>query len=103
MPSDDILRGDAALEEYLGLPRGALARRRLQNRPVPPGIRLPQARSRFYVLEDVMAWLRAHRERDESDEERAHVRFIGCAPAARPDPVAPPRRPRGRPRKGAHP
>lgn len=39
MPVGEILRGDAALEEYLGLPRGALAKRRLQNRPVPPGIR----------------------------------------------------------------
>ena len=103
MPSDDILRGDAALEEYLGLPRGALAKRRLQNRPVPPGIRLPQARSRLYVLEDVMAWLRAHRERDGCDEERAHVGPLAHGPSARPDPVAPPRRARGRPRKGVRP
>jgi hypothetical protein len=101
MPVGEILRGDAALEEYLGLPRGALAKRRLQHRPVPPGIRLPQAKSRFYVLDDVMAWLRAHRERDYSDEQGTRV--AGSAASARPDPVAPPRRPRGRPRKGTRP
>ena len=101
MPVGEILRGDAALEEYLGLPRGALAKRRLQHRPVPPGIRLPQAKSRFYVLDDVMAWLRAHRERDYSDEQGTHV--AGFAPSVWPGPVAPPRRPRGRPRKGTRP
>ena len=101
MPVGEILRGDAALEEYLGLPRGALAKRRLQHRPVPPGIRLPQAKSRFYVLDDVMVWLRAHRERDYSDAQGTRV--AGSGRSARPDRVAPPRRLRGRPRKGTRP
>lgn len=97
MPLDEILRGDAALEEYLGLPRGALAKRRLLGRPVPPGIRLPQAKSRFYVREDVIAWLRAHRELDGSEG-------VGMSTplSAQTDSVAPPPRPRGRPRKGTH-
>lgn len=95
MPPAEILRGDAALEEYLGLPRGALAKRRLHGRPVPPGIRLPQGKSRFYVLEDVMAWLRAHREPEGID--RAGV---STPMSAQRDSVSLPPRPRGRPRKG---
>lgn len=64
MPLDTIIRGDNAFEEYLGLPRGALAQCQLRNQPVPPGIVPPHTKSRFYVVEDVMAWLQTHAESD---------------------------------------
>ncbi len=100
MPLGDIIRGDKALEEYLGLPAGALAKRRLQNRPVPPGILLPHAKSRFYVLEDVMIWLRAHAEPDGLGDGGMHD--VSARPP-RPDSgsIAPAVRRRGRPKKAA--
>lgn len=70
MSVGDIIRGDRALEGYLDLPAGALAKRRLQNRPVPPGILLPHTKSRFYVLDDVMAWLRTHIEPEAAETVR---------------------------------
>ena len=93
----DIIRGDHALEQYLGLPRGALAKRRLQNRPVPPGVLPPHTKSRLYVVEDVMAWLREHTER-LTDHER-HDPSTTTHPSDTRDPAAPGRR-RGRPKKG---
>ncbi|MHB1586809.1 MAG: hypothetical protein ACYCRH_03490 [Acidiferrobacteraceae bacterium] len=97
MPLADILRGDNALEQYLGLPRGALAKRRLQNRPVPPGVLPPHTKSRLYVVEDVMAWLREHTERF-NDHERHDPPKMTPQPDTR-DPSVPGRR-RGRPKKG---
>lgn len=93
----DIIRGDHALEQYLGLPRGALAKRRLQNRPVPPGVLPPHTKSRLYVVADVVAWLRAHTER-LGDYERHDPPTRTPQPDTR-DPSVPRRR-RGRPKKG---
>lgn len=96
----DILRGDHALEQYLGLPRGALAKRRLQGRPVPPGVLPPHTKSRFYLVVDVMAWLREHTERLTDHE--IHDPLTTTHPSGTRDPATPGRR-RGRPKKGTRP
>ena len=98
MPLSDIIRGDRALETYLGLPRGALAKRRLHGRPVPPGVLLPHAKSRFYVREDVLSWLRAHTEPGGLNPPAAYKMSAVAFPLDR-DSVA--RRRRGRPNKSA--
>ena len=96
MPPSDVIRGDHALETYLGLPRGALAKRRLHGRPVPPGVLLPHAKRRFYVIEDVMVWLRAHAEPDSLNPPG--VRKASAIPLP-PDTDSVARRRRGRPKK----
>ena len=100
MPLGNIIRGDRALEEYLGLPARALAKRWVQNWPVPPGILLPHTKSRFYVLEDVMIWLRAHAEPDNlGDRETPHAPTV--TPRRDGPAAVPPARRRGRPKKSA--